>query len=583
MHRFRLVGFRESQRMNVSTLNWVGWLLRWTARVALLLAGLASIGVATLFWRLEQRPLELPWLARQVEASANAGNGPKLLSVGGAALAWEVVSRAAGRQLCVRVTDIEVTTAAGTKLAQIPRADVSLSLGPLLLGQIVPRAIEVDGAQLRLLRTPDGNVWVASDAANSMAFNIAGLLANITNPPKTDRGAGASRWSALQLVKVRDAAVTVEDRKLDINWQAPEVNITLRRPPEGGVEGDSALTLSLNGLQTRLTLKARLPSGDKTMTLEAALGEVRPASIAAAVPQLAMLSSLDAPLVLSGSAELGADLQLVSARLHAIVGAGSLAMGHDSLPFVDVSLDAQVTPATLDASLLRLTLQPRTDGPKTTVRGRLHARHEGGSLQAAVNVDLDEIALAGLPALWPDGVGGRAARSWIAENITSGSARHGRVELKLRASEDLSDAEVTSISGGIDGNDVTVWWLRPVPPIEHGEAQVTFVSPDAIEIAVFGGKEAGGKQGGLTVRSGLVRLTGLSAQEPYADIDAKSRWSASRPAALVEQSEDPAVRWQSGRDARRFRPGDRACESPLICPSRMMCRWTLCASTQRPA
>jgi hypothetical protein len=220
----------------------------------------------------------------------------------------------------------------------------------------------------------------------------------------------------------------------------------------------------------------------------------------------------------------------------------------------------EVTPTALDASLLRLTLEPRPDGPRTTARGRLHAQREGGNIQASFDGNLDEVALTNLPALWPDGFGSRAARSRITENITAGSARNGHVELKLQALEDLSDAKVTAISGGIEGNDVTVWWLRPVPPIERGEAELTFVSPDVIEIAVLGGKEAGGTQGGLRVRDGLVRLTGVSKQEQYADIDANLAGPLADLLPLLSNPKIPTARSQPGRVARRRRPGDRARE-----------------------
>jgi hypothetical protein len=42
-------------RLHVLTLNPVGWLLHWTTRLDCFCVRLASIGAATLFWRLEQR------------------------------------------------------------------------------------------------------------------------------------------------------------------------------------------------------------------------------------------------------------------------------------------------------------------------------------------------------------------------------------------------------------------------------------------------------------------------------------------------------------------------------------------------
>ena len=125
--------------------------------------------------------------------------------------------------------------------------------------------------------------------------------------------------------------------------------------------------------------------------------------------------------------------------------------------------------------------------------------------------------------LWPAGIGGRGTRPWITENITDGTARNGRVELHLTAPEDLSDAQVTSLSGGIDGQDITVHWLRPVPPIEHVNGRLAFLSPDELEIGVTSGRQAGGAQGGVVLQSGRVRISGLSVHHQFLE----HRWPTS--------------------------------------------------------
>ena len=84
----------------------------------------------------------------------------------------------------------------------------------------------------------------------------------------------------------------------------------------------------------------------------------------------------------------------------------------------------------------------------------------------------------------------------VLTNITDGIARNGSFELHLTAPEDLSKATITSLAGGIDGQDLTVHWLRPVPPLEHGNARLNFLSPDALEIVVSSARQAGGSAGG---------------------------------------------------------------------------------------
>ena len=104
---------------------------------------------------------------------------------------------------------------------------------------------------------------------------------------------------------------------------------------------------------------------------------------------------------------------------------------------------------------------------------------------------------------------------WPVANITEGVARDGHVDLTLRAAENLTDVRLTALAGSIEGHDVTVHWLRPMPPIEHGEARLTFHNPDALDITLNAGR-----QGSIAVRGGLVRISGLSGSDPLADIDA---------------------------------------------------------------
>ncbi len=91
---------------------------------------------------------------------------------------------------------------------------------------------------------------------------------------------------------------------------------------------------------------------------------------------------------------------------------------------------------------------------------------------------------------------------------------------RLTARDDLSDAAVTSLSGGIDGQDLTVHWLRPVPPIEHVNGRLSFVSPDEAEIIATSGRQTGGSAAGLTLQSGRVRLSGLSVKHQFLTIEA---------------------------------------------------------------
>ena len=134
----------------------------------------------------------------------------------------------------------------------------------------------------------------------------------------------------------------------------------------------------------------------------------------------------------------------------------------------------------------------------------------------------DHADFADLARLWPDGVGG-GARRWLVDNIPVGIARNAHVDLGLTAPADLSSLVLTRATGTLDGDGLQVYWLRPVPPIENGQAQLRFIDPDTLEIIVSGGRQRlrGQSAGGLQIRSGRMRIAGIMQPHQTGAIDAE--------------------------------------------------------------
>ena len=121
-----------------------GLVLHRLATVALGTAVILSVLLAAAAWRLSQGPVDLrlvhppPGSGRQcrrqclqaVDRHHRAGLGRFPPGV--------------DRPLDLRLTDIRLTDTSGVRHVDIPRAEVSLSLGALLLGRVQPRALELD-------------------------------------------------------------------------------------------------------------------------------------------------------------------------------------------------------------------------------------------------------------------------------------------------------------------------------------------------------------------------------------------------------------------------------------------------------
>ena len=448
-----------------------------------------------------------------------------------------------------------MTDQSGHRRVDIPSAEVSLSLYQLLFGRIAPRAIAVDRAQLTLLRAADGALSLdlgslaeATDngepappaAASANATPVADLLAELSRPPTGDRSHGGNALlSQLRVVRIRDARVAVVDRQLGITVRAAQAEIDLNRRPAGGMEGTADLNLTLGEQKARLTMSATLAAGASETHLRARLTPVTPATLAPGAPALAVLAALNAPVGSEADLDLDARLAVRQARLTLSAGAGEVRIRGSTLPISDAVLVAEGTPDSVSLQTLQLDLlgHPGAQPTRVDLHGTL--QREAGRVSATLAMDLGQADFADLGRLWPEAISPHA-RAWLVENIPAGTARNGHVDLALEAPQDLSSVVLARASGTLDGDGLQVYWLRPVPPIDKGTAQLRIVDPDTLEIVVASGRQLlrGQKDtstGGLLIRGGRMRITGMSQRDQVSTIDADVTGSVPDALALLRE------------------------------------------------
>jgi hypothetical protein len=525
-----------------------GQAARTTGRVCKALAQLAfalvlavCVLLGALGWRLARGPLEMPWLARLMVQTVNAGQ-PMHVAIGGAALAWEGFSGGVDEPIDIQVRDIVLTDKAGTRIASIPRAAVSLSPRRLVFGEIAPRAVEVDGLRLTVERDITGAVTldvggkpVGADAGTSTAAApgakpgakpgdaVADLLRQFVRPASNDQTLGAgSRLSQLSHVRLSDAAVTVVDRQLGATWSLRALTVDLARQGEGGLSGVADGTLWLGqDISAPLRVTADLDRTSGRTDVTASLGNVVPASLARVVPAWNALAPFAMPASLRATVQLAPDLTPGDLSAQIALAAGPLRLPGAEIAVLGgaLSLQGNLRHATIDVT--RLAVAPRADGRPTQIQAKAEVtRAEAGDVTVGGTLDVDAVAFADLPALWPAGMGGPGARKWVTENITDGVASHGHVDVGVHIPADFSDVQVTRLAGGIEGTGLTVSWLSPVPPVVHAAAKLSLTGPDALAITVTDGVQSGGRDGGLRVQAAHIKITGLSGHDQFADIDA---------------------------------------------------------------
>jgi AsmA-like C-terminal region/Protein of unknown function len=516
---------------------------------------IAMTGAAVLAWRLSQGPIASAYLAHRIETVLN-GDGPTQVHVGRAEIAWEGFRSGADRPLDIRLENITAVSPAGETVIDVPRVDVALSVGELLLGRLRPRRISVVDTTVRLERTRDGRVSLALDTAamgttteapdagstRPSDTRLGPMLRELEHPPQTDIAAPRlSRFAQLRRIQIRQARFIVDDRALGLTWELKLGQFDVTRRPEGGVEGAAAVDVVLGGQTVSIAARAMLDADAAHTHVIAKLGTIRPASLAPAASLLAPLASLDAPVTATADAVLGRALNVEAAHLLVEVGAGQVVADELPVALNHARLELSGGPKSVSLNELRLEVlgHPGATPSIVTASGTITdpLRHA----QADITLGLDQVALADLGNLVPKDVGSNGLRPWVLQNITAGTARNGQFHLVLDIPPDFSDIGLPAATGSVDGQDITLHWLRPVPPVEHASGTLRILDPDTMDILFQSGRQrpsgprADTAQGALTLTGGKMRITGMMHPHQLGKIDAEITGSIPQALALLRE------------------------------------------------
>jgi uncharacterized protein YhdP len=467
------------------------------------IAALALLGCG-LAWRLAQGPIDITSLARREQAGL-ATEGVRV-SFDRAALAWEGFV-ASNSPLDIRLSGIAVTSADGPASARIEQARVTLSLWRLLFGQIAPRMVTIDGAQLRVVRH--------REAAGAGEGGPAGAQKALASLSGAARNAGLGWLSQLRQVSVSRGAAEIRDDTLGLSWRAWDVHAELSRPAKGGMSGTAHAAVSSGAVQGSLDVSARQEAGGTL--LGARVSALSPAALAAVFPRLAALAEIDVPVASHLEARLDDALQPVSLHLSLQASPGAYRHAGQVYGIAGAGAEISVSRGELRVESARLAFAAaagKTSPPVISASARVSL--DAWPAHAVIDVGIAAVELSDLADYWPVGTGGDA-RGWLVENIAGGHAHDGHVQAKLEIPRDFAGVTLTGLGGGMVADDVTVYWLKPVPPLTHGKARFAIESPDALRITMDSAE-----QNGVRVLPGTVMdITKLQEKHQFGDIDAK--------------------------------------------------------------
>ena len=376
--------------------------------------------------------LVTPWLAQALEARLG---GSHTIEVGGTQL-----ERSEEGLPALRLRDIIVRDEYGLVVASAPKAEVGLSGLALLTGQLQAKRLSLIGAMMSGLDRArwwgDHLCWIRRTADRHCASgasttkrrgrrggNQSTNLPRAMPPPRSGRPfsdglAAISSWlerldvlgldgGELSEVGLKNGSVAVDDARTGKRWMFGDINLSVRRPKEGGI----ALAVRSTGTDGPWSLTATAsPRGNGKRAIEAVVKDLSPKDLMLALRMSDPSFEADMPISAIVRGEIGPDGVPTTAEARVVIGAGYLGSPNDEED--RIVIDGAHIDARWNAEKRQLTVPIEiTAGPnRMSLTGEIDAPSQGvwqfafthGQIMLAANdrireapLVLDHVVLAG--------------------------------------------------------------------------------------------------------------------------------------------------------------------------------------------
>ncbi|HJT12159.1 MAG TPA: AsmA-like C-terminal domain-containing protein, partial [Dongiaceae bacterium] len=479
-----------------------------------LLAGIAIVAGFIAYRLAYEGPIHLSFLKPYVEEALNRPGADFKFVIEDTVLAW------AGweRTLDIRGVGVKVQDAAGEELASVPEVGFGLSGSALFRGLVAPSRIDLFRPELVLARNEDGDfqfgrtlISGTEPAANEPKSTgvVSALVQELLEAPDPDKQTGY-----LTEASIYSGTVSIDDRHAGNVWKAEDLEIHLARG-DRGVAGSFRASVPQFGDPARVSGDVLLPWNGDQFEIDIRLQRFSASSIGLIETGLSILANAnvflegEAHTTISRTGELGVtqfslsgsdgevslpDLMKAPLPVRTLLARGSVDPDRDLISLASLTLD-------IDGPIFELT--GTGDG---FLRGR--ATDDGAPVLTA-SLKANGIDWKKLDGWWPETMAADS-RSWLIKNITSGIVEDLDANTRVRFPQgEEPGVVVEELGGAFKARDLTVHYLRPMPPIEHGVATATF------DAKTFKAKIEGGDVGRITLGAGDLLITGLDVEDQF--------------------------------------------------------------------
>lgn len=424
---------------------------------------------------------------------------------------------------------------------RIGHGSAAFDVASLLRGRATVATLAISDSAVLLYRDREGAISLCPD-------DVPGGPAR----PDADGKPAGRRLDLghLDQLDIKRSVVTLRDVASGLSCHGDIADLVLsplRRPAATGATGHGAASISCGGSGVNMQAQGwEDPDGGIRWRMTA--GPTIPAALAALVPSLAPLAALDLPVTITLEAALsgGFGQYMLPREVHLAARIGAGMIRNPAPPVAGAAAGASAGGSADDAGVavsggqvhLTLTLPETPDGTTRAVLSDtslalagpagapiLHlagsASRVGAHVRASLDAGIARVDFAGLRAYWPGRLA-PGARSWVTSNIVAGTGRDLAVSVGLASDSGWNGLRLSRLSGGLDASGLTVFWLRPIPPLQGMDAHLVLEGLDTLRIQSRHATEdmhRAGSQGTITIGPATIRIVGLSRRDQMAEID----------------------------------------------------------------
>lgn len=469
--------------------------------VVVALAVVFVLAVAGGLWRLSQGPVSVAFLTPYFQEMLQPIPSVRV-ELRDTILKWSGWRR----PVDVRVVGVTATGKDGRLIAGVPEISLRLSFRALLRGEFEPTHLAVIGPNVRLRRLESGAFQIGIGTASSdTEMGLGAFVDALLAPPRP--GAPLRYLAEIDFV---DGALSVDDRHLGLSWGAPRFEFALIRRRDG-VTLEFDLQTDLGNQTPRLQGVAVYAPQRREFDIDFNFESVWPSRLAEKAPVFRHLKYADLPL--SGSAQLsvGRDGAFTGGTLQMVGQKGRVDVpGVLRRPLAIKSLRMR---AALKPSPERFVLEEFVadlGGPRLNARAVMTIVDGVASINGDATVS--DLPVGEVHRNWPPGVS-PSGYAWVSRNITKGMVKSARVQIISQARLDRGEFQVSSFSGDMRLEDLSVHYYRPLQEVTGVSARARF-GAESLSFQVLGGDVAG-----VDVTGGTAVISGLSQGKEQLDID----------------------------------------------------------------